>query len=49
MIRRLYQPMKFFTPPYETMDSLKARLSRLYERVEIGHVKSIAWFVCRKG
>ena len=31
------------------MDSLKARLSRLYERVEIGHVKSIAWFVCRKG
>ena len=49
MIRRLYQPMKFFTPPYETMDSLKARLSRLYDRVEIGHVKSIAWFVCRKG
>ena len=49
IIRRLYQPMKFFTPPYETMDSLKARLSRLYERVEIGHVKSIAWFVCRKG
>ena len=49
IIRRLYQPMKFFTPPYETMDSLKARLSRLYERVDIGHVKSIAWFVCRKG
>ena len=49
IIRRLYQPMKFFTPPYETMDSLKARLSRFYERVEIGHVKSIAWFVCRKG
>ena len=48
-IRHLYQPMKFFTPPYETMSSLTARLQEMYETVEIGHVKSIAWFVCRKG
>lgn len=48
-IRHLYQPMKFFTPPYETMHSLTARLQEMYETVEIGHVKSIAWFVCRKG
>lgn len=48
-IRRLYQPMKFFTPPYETTGSLKRRLEEMYDTVEIGNVKGIAWFVCRKG
>lgn len=47
-IRHLYQPMKFFTPPYETVDSLKAKLEEMYNTVEIGNVKGIAWFVCRK-
>ena len=27
-IKNLYQPMKFFTPPYETTESLKARLKK---------------------
>lgn len=48
-IRHLYQPMKFFTPPYETVDSLKTRPEEMYDTVEIGNVKGIAWFVCRKG
>ena len=48
MIRNLYQPMKFFTPPYETAASLKARLEGMYEHVEIGCVESIAWFNARK-
>ena len=48
-IRHLYQPMKFFTPPYETIDGLKAKLEEMYNSVEIGNVKGIAWFVCRKG
>lgn len=48
-VRRLYQPLKFFTPPYETMDSLSARLESMYSQVELGNVKSMAWFVCRKG
>ena len=39
----------FFTPPYETVDSLKVRLEEMYDAVEIGNVKGIAWFVCRKG
>lgn len=47
-IRHVYQPMNFFTPPYETMDSLKHRLERMYETVEIGNVKGIAWFACKK-
>lgn len=48
-IKHLYQPMKFFTPPYETVDSLKSRLKGMYDTVEIGNVKAIAWFVCKKG
>lgn len=48
MIRKLYQPMKFFTPPYETSASLRARLEGMYEQVELGCVESIAWFNARK-
>ena len=48
MIRNLYQPMKFFTPPYETPTSLRARLEGMYEQVELGCVESIAWFNARK-
>ena len=40
---------RFFTPPYETVDSLKVQLEEMYDAVEIGNVKGIAWFVCRKG
>lgn len=47
-IKHMYQPMKFFTPPYETMERLKARLKTMYDTVEIGNVKGIAWFVCLK-
>lgn len=28
---------------------LKVRLEEMYDAVEIGNVKGIAWFVCRKG
>lgn len=48
-IRRLYQPRHFFTPPYETVESLRQRLSGMYAGARVGHLKSIAWFVCRKG
>ena len=49
LIRRVYERMKFFTPPYETVSSLKARLEGMYDEVTVGSVKSIAWFSCRKG
>ena len=48
MIRHGYEKMHFFTPPYETVQSLTARLERMYEKAEVGNQKSIAWFVCRK-
>ena len=48
-VRRVYEKTGFFTPPYETAFSLKKRLGKLYEAVTLGTVKSMAWFVCRKG
>ena len=43
-----YEPMKFFTPPYETIESLRKRLQGMYAGAEIGNIKSIAYFTCRK-
>ena len=48
-IRHAYEPAKFFTPPYETVESLRARLKGMYETAEVGSLKGIAWFSCRKG
>ena len=47
-IKHAYEPAKFFTPPYETPQSLRARLEKMYETVNVGNLKGIAWFVCRK-
>ena len=47
-IRHLYQPTGYFTPPYETEDSLRARLSKLYTEVEVTRFEGIACFRCRK-
>jgi ubiquinone/menaquinone biosynthesis C-methylase UbiE len=47
-IRYLYQPLRFFTPPYETMNSLNIRLKSMYNQVKLSNVKGIACFVCKK-
>ena len=47
-IRHLYQPKGFFTPPYETEQSLRARLSGLYEQAEVTMTEGIGCFCCRK-
>ena len=47
-ISHAYERAGFFTPPYETVSSLRARLEGMYADVETGNLKSIAWFVCRK-
>lgn len=47
-IRHVYEKAGFFTSPYETLSSLKARLDGMYVDVDMGNLKSIAWFVCRK-
>lgn len=47
-IRRYYEPKGFFTPPFETAESLKKRLETLYASVVLDTVKSMAYFCCRK-
>ena len=47
-IRHLYQPKGFFTPPYETEDSLRARLARMYSQIEVTRVEGIGCFRCVK-
>lgn len=48
-IKKLYVPRGFFTPPFETADSLKQRLSALYDQTDVRTVESMACFICRKG
>lgn len=47
-IRHFYRPKGFFTPPFETAESLKKRVEGMYESVAVDTVKSIAGFCCRK-
>ena len=48
LIDHLYTPEGFFTPPYETADSLRKRLEERYEQVKLDTVESMACFICRK-
>ena len=48
-IEKLYTPKGFFTPPYETADSLKSRLESMYAQVTVNTVKSMGCFTCVKG
>ena len=47
-VRHIYEKTGFFTPPYETVSSLRKRLEHMYTAVTLENVKGIAWFVCRK-
>jgi len=44
----VYQPKGYFTPPYETEESLRARLSKLFAEAEVTRYEGIACFRCRK-
>lgn len=48
-VEKLYTPRGFFTPPYETADSLRNRLAGMYEAAEVETVEAMACFRCRKG
>ena len=47
-IKHLYVPKGFFTPPFETEDSLRSRLSGMYEEVSVSSVEGMGCFRCRK-
>lgn len=46
-IDHLYTPRGFFTPPYETAASLKARLERMYDHVTFHTVEAMGCFICQ--
>lgn len=48
-VDKLYTPKGFFTPPYETANSLRQRLTGMYSHVELEAVKAMACFTCMKG
>lgn len=48
LIDHIYTPKGFFTPPFETADSLRKRLEERYKQVELDTVESMACFTCRK-
>ena len=45
---KLYTPKGYFTPPYETKETLYKKLSSLYKKVKLETVESIACFTCLK-
>ena len=47
-IKKLYVPKGFFTPPFETEDSLWERLTGMYEEVCVSSVEGMGCFRCRK-
>lgn len=48
LVKRLYVPKGFFTPPFETRESLRARLEGLYSQVEVHSVNAEGVFWCVK-
>lgn len=47
-IEKIYTPKGFFTPPYETIDSLRVQLTRQYRQVTVEAVEAMACFICKK-
>ena len=47
-VNKLYVPKGFFTPPFETENSLRRRLQGMYEDVSVTAVKGIGCFTGKK-
>lgn len=47
-VEKFCEPQGFFSPPHETLNTLKKFLSERYARAEVTHVESFAGFVCTK-
>jgi len=48
-VQSVYVPKGFFTPPFETRESLTARLRAMYAEVNVSAVRAEGIFSCRKG
>lgn len=47
-VKKFCEPQRFFSPPYETLNTLKKILSERFARAEVTHLESFAGFVCTK-
>ena len=47
-MEKLYTPKGYFTPPYETVDSLRQRLTAQYAQATVETVEAMACFTARK-
>ncbi len=48
-VEKLYTPKGYFTPPYETVGSLRKRLTGQYKQVAMETVESMVCFTAKKG
>ena len=48
-VQSIYVPKGFFSPPFETRESLTARLRAMYAEVNVSAVRAEGIFSCRKG
>ena len=47
-VEKFCEPLGFFSPPYETFESLEKKLREKFSRAQISHVESFAGFICTK-
>ena len=47
-VKKMYVPKGFFTPPFETKESLKATLESMYSQVEVKNINAEGIFCCIK-
>ncbi|MDD4849962.1 MAG: class I SAM-dependent methyltransferase [Gemmiger sp.] len=47
-VKHFYTPKGWFTPPYETVASLRERLNKMYAAVNLTTVEAMACFSCKK-
>ena len=48
IINNIYVRKGYFTPPFETLETFKERMEKMYKQVEIGNVKSLVSVNCIK-
>jgi len=48
IVNNIYVKKGFFTPPFETLETFKESMKKMYKQVEIDNVKSLVSFCCIK-
>ena len=43
-VSNIYVRKGFFTPPFETLETFREKMGKMYKEVDIGNVKSLVYF-----